>query len=209
MVKIVVLDDHSFARIGLVSLLQRNPRFEIVGEFRSFTPVMSAIATMNAHLFVVDISLNKECGFDVARYIKNANASFKVIIFTAYKDEFYIVNAVESGIDGYIHKDAEPEEMLLGINKVLDGERFYSLEISNLLVSNLYKRSYRGLPFLTHKEKEIIRFLMEGFSSKEIAARLEVSPRTIDTHRANILGKFNLRNTTELIAKIAEQKIAL
>jgi two-component system nitrate/nitrite response regulator NarL len=209
MAKIVILDDHAFVRIGLVTLLRKNPRFEIVGEFKSFTGIMTSISTMNAHLFVVDISLNKECGFDIAQYIKNSNPSFKVIIFTSYKDELSVMKAVEAGIDGYVHKDVEPEEMLLGINRVLEGEKFYSLEISNLLVSNLYKRNYRGLPFLTHKEKEIIRYLMEGFSSKEIAAQLAVSPRTIDTHRANILGKFNLKNTTELIAKIAEQKITL
>jgi DNA-binding NarL/FixJ family response regulator len=119
------------------------------------------------------------------------------------------MNAVESDIDGYIHKDTEPEELILGITKVLNGEKFYSLEISNILISNLQKRNFKGLPFLTTKEKEIIKYLMEGNSSKEIAAMLAVSPRTIDTHRANILSKFNLKNTNELITKIAEQKIRI
>lgn len=209
MVKIIVVDDHAVFRMGLVTLLKKDPRFEIVGEYKSFIAVEPIITTLRAHLVLVDISLNKESGLDVARYIKTANPSLKVVILTAIKDEFYIINAVESGVDGYIHKDAEPEDLILGINKVMSGEKFYSLEISNLLVGNLYKRNYRGLPFLTTKEKEIIKYLMEGYSSKQIAAQLTVSPRTIDTHRANILGKFNLKNTSELITRIAEQKIRL
>jgi DNA-binding NarL/FixJ family response regulator len=209
MVKIVLIDDHALFRIGLVTLLKTYPRFEIVGEYKNFSEVKPFVPTLNANLVVLDISLNREMGFDVAHYIKHNNPSLKVIILTSYKDEFYIMSAIEAGIDGYIHKDTEPEELILGINKVMDGEKFYSLEISNLLVGNLYKKNYRGLPFLTTKEKQIIKFLMEGYSSKQIAAQLAVSPRTIDTHRANILGKFNLKNTSELIARIAEQKIRL
>jgi DNA-binding NarL/FixJ family response regulator len=209
MVKIVVIDDHALFRIGLVTLLKGYPRFEIAGEYKNFSEIKPFVPTLNAHLVVIDISLNREMGFDVAQYIKHHNPALKVIILTAYKEEFYIVSAIEAGVDGYIHKDTEPEELILGINKVLDGEKFYSLEISNLLVGNLYKKNYRGLPFLTTKEKQIIKFLMDGYSSKQIAVQLAVSPRTIDTHRANILGKFNLKNTSELIARIAEQKIRL
>jgi DNA-binding NarL/FixJ family response regulator len=209
MVKIVVIDDHALFRMGLVTLLKAYPRFEIAGEYKNFSEVKPFVPTLNAHLVVIDISLNREMGFDVAQYIMHNNPSLKVIILTAYKEEFYIVSAIEAGVDGYIHKDTEPEELILGINKVLNGEKFYSLEISNLLVGNLYKKNYRGLPFLTTKEKQIIKFLMEGYSSKQIAAQLAVSPRTIDTHRANILGKFNLKNTSELIARIAELKIRL
>lgn len=209
MLKIIVLDDHVVFRMGVVTLLQKEPRFEVVGEYKSFNAVKPIINTVNAHLALVDISLNKESGLDIAHYIKSVNPSLKVIILTDIKDEFYIINAVETGVDGYIDKGTNPEDLILGINKVMNGEKFYSLEVSNLLIGNLYKRNYRGLPFLTTKEKEIIKYLMEGCSSKQIAAQLTVSPRTVDTHRANILGKFNLKNTSELITRIAEQKIRL
>jgi DNA-binding NarL/FixJ family response regulator len=209
MVKIAVLDDHALFRIGLMTLLKEEPRFEITGEYKSFNAIKPYVSTLDAHLVLVDISLNKQAGFDVASYIKVQNPNIRIIILTLLKEECHIMNAMEADIDGYIHKDSEPEEILSGINKVLEGEKFYSLEISNLLITNLHKRNFRGLPFLTTKEKQIIRYLMEGNSSKEIAAMLDVSPRTIDTHRANILGKFNLKNTTELVTKIAEQKIRI
>jgi DNA-binding NarL/FixJ family response regulator len=209
MVRIVVIDNNAVYRMGLIALLGGDPRFEIVGEYRSFTTIEPIIGTLNAHVALVDIALNKESGQDIVRCIKGKNTALKVVALTALKDEFHIINAVEAGIDGYIHKDAEPEDLVYGITKIMEGEKFYSLEISNLLVGNLYKRNFRGLPFLTTKEKQIIKFLMDGYSSKQIAAQLAVSPRTIDTHRANILGKFNLKNTSELIARIIEQKITL
>lgn len=209
MVKIAVVDDHALFRIGLITLLKEDSRFDVTGVYRSFNAIKPLIPDLDANLVIVDITLNKQTGFDIAAYIKEHNPLLKVVILTLLKEDIHIMSAVESDIDGYIHKDTEPEELILGITKVLDGEKFYSLEISNLLISNLQKRNFKGLPFLTTKEKEIIRYLMEGNSSKEIAAMLAVSPRTIDTHRANILSKFNLKNTNELITKIAEQKIRI
>lgn len=209
MVKIAVIDDHALCRIGLITLLKEDSHFEITGAYRSFNAIKPLIPNLDANLVIVDIALNKQVGFDIATYIKEHNPLLKVVILTLLKEDFHIINAVESDVDGYIHKDTEPEELIFGINKVLSGEKFYSLEISNLLISNLHKRNFKGLPFLTSKEKEIIRYLMEGNSSKEIASMLAVSPRTIDTHRANILSKFNLKNTNELITKIAEQKIRI
>lgn len=207
MPKIVIIDDHALFRAGLVAILKKEPRFDIVGEYRSFTPVRPLIPNLDAHVILVDISLGKESGLEVATYIKNVNSSLKVIVLSSHKEEFYVVNALEAGVDGYIHKDAEPEELIAGIHKVLNGGRFYSIEISSLLINNIYNKPHRGLPFLTNKEKQIIQYLMDGHSSKEIAATLDVSPRTIETHRANVLNKFGLKNTTELIKKVLEQKI--
>jgi DNA-binding NarL/FixJ family response regulator len=204
--RIVLLDDHALFRIGLIAILRNEPTFEVSGEYRNFSQVKPLIPNLQADLILVDITLEDESGLDVAKYIKNVNPSLKVIMLSSHKEEFYVVNALEAGVDGYVHKDTEPDELIKGIRKVLRGEKFYSLEISSLLINNIYSKP-KGLPFLTKKEKEVIRYLLEGFSSKEIADKLDVSPRTIETHRANILNKFNLKNTTELIKKIVEQKI--
>lgn len=207
MAKIIVIDDHTLFRVGLVAILKKEPKFEVVGEYRGFAPVRPLIPNLDADVVLVDISMGKESGLDVAKYIKNVNPLLKVIILSSHKEEFYIVNALEAGVDGYIHKDSEPEELITGIHKVLRGEKFYSIEISGLLINNIYNKPHRGLPFLTNKEKQVVQYLLEGHSSKEIAGILDVSPRTIETHRANVLSKFGLKNTTELIKKIVEQKI--
>lgn len=209
MVKVLIVDNHALSRLGLRSILGNDPRFIVSGDYKSFLPVKPLLHEISPHLVIVDIAVNEECGFDVAQYLKQLDENLKVIILTFHKDDLQIERAVQENIDGYIHKNAEPDEILMGINKVLSGQKYFSAEISHILVSNAYRRQAKGVPFLTTKEKEIIRLIMDGFSSKQIAARLDVSPRTIHSHRANILSKFNLNNTTQLVTKIAEQKIVL
>ena len=209
MVKLILIDNHALSRIGLKTILMNDPRYQVIGDYRYFTDLTLDLATLSVDLFIVDISVNEECGFEVAQHLKRKNAANKVIILTDSKEEYHIVNAVQENIDAYINKDAEPEEILLGINKVVNGQKYYSADVSSILVNNAFRRQNKGVPFLTTKEREIIRLLMDGFSSKQIAAKLDVSPRTIHSHRANILSKFNLNNTTQLVTRIAEQKILI
>jgi DNA-binding NarL/FixJ family response regulator len=209
MIKLAIVDDHALFRIGLIGILQKDPAISIVGEFESFSSLKPLVEELEVDLFLIDIGLDKESGLEIVQFIKDTRPVVKVIVLSSHKTEFYVVNAVDAGIDGYIHKDASAQELLLGIRKVLNGEKFYSSEISTLLINNMYSKSYRGLPFLTNKEKQVAQYLVEGYSSKEIAGKLDVSPRTIDTHRANILGKFGLKNTAELVKNIIEQKIKL
>lgn len=209
MPKIIVIDDHALFRAGLVAILKKETRFELVGEFESFVPVRPIVPSFDNHVVLIDISLGSESGLEVAKYIKNVNPSVYVIVLSSHREEFYIINALEAGVDGYIHKDTNPDELISGIHKVVSGQKFYSIEISNLLINNIYNKPQRGLPFLTNKEKEVVLYLMDGYSSKEIASMLDISPRTVETHRANVLSKFGLKNTTELIKKIVEHKIKL
>jgi DNA-binding NarL/FixJ family response regulator len=207
MINIAIIDDHALFRIGLVGILRKDDKINVSGEYSNFNTVKHLIPSWNVDIALVDISLGKDSGLEVARFIKLSSPKTKVVILSGHREEFYLVNAIEVGVDGYIHKDIEEHELLIGLHKVIKGDKFYSMEISNLLINNIYNKPQRGLPFLTKKEKEVIKFLMDGFSSKEIAAELDVSPRTIETHRANVLNKFGLKNTTELIKKIVEQKI--
>lgn len=207
MPKIVILDDHTLFRIGVIAILKNETTFEVVSEHQNFDSLRPLIPSLTNHVLLVDISMPKESGLEVVKFIKNVNPNLKVIILSSHKEEFYLVNALDAGADGYIHKDAEPEELIRGIKKVVNGEKFYSLEISSLLINSMYNRPQKGMLYLTNKEKQVIQYLQDGFSSKEIAGILDVSPRTIETHRANILNKFGLKNTTELIRKIVEQKI--
>ena len=209
MTRIVILDDHTLFRIGLSAVLKQDANIRIVGDYQNFEQMKSLVPNMQADIVFVDITLGEESGLDVAKYIKNVNPALKVVILSSHREEFYVLNSIEAGVDGYIHKDVDHDELLKGVQKIIKGEKFYSLEISNLLINSAYNKSKVGLPFLTNKEKEVISYLVDGFSSKQIADKLDVSPRTIETHRANVLNKFNLKNTTDLIRKIIEHKIQL
>src|SRR5690606_33485290 len=119
-----------------------------VEEYSSFDLVKDLIPTWSIDIALVDISLGKDSGFDVVRYIKSSGSKTKVAILSGHKEEFYLVNAMEAGVDGYIHKDIDESELLSGISKIHRGEKFYSMEISNLLINNIYNKPQRGLPFL-------------------------------------------------------------
>ena len=207
MARFVILDDHTLFRIGFCQVL-KNEGFEVVGEYSNFSQLKPLIPNLLADVIFIDISLEDESGLDVAKYIRHVNPKLKIIILSSHKEEFYVINALEAGVNGYIHKTVDAVELMKGIAKVLKGGTFYSLEISGLLIESAYNRT-RSTPFLTPKEKEVIRYVIDGFSNKEIADKMNISPRTIETHRANVLSKFNLKNTTELIKKILEHKIEL
>jgi DNA-binding NarL/FixJ family response regulator len=208
MARFVILDDHTLFRIGFCQIL-KNEGFEAIGEYSNFSQLKPLIPNLPADLVFIDISLEDESGLDVAKFIKHVNPRLKLIILSSHKEEFYVINALEAGVNGYIHKTVDTVELVKGINKILKGGTFYSQEISGLLIESAYQQRGRTAPFLTPKEKEVIRYVIDGYSNKEIADKMNISPRTIETHRANVLSKFNLKNTTELIKKILEHKIEL
>ena len=205
--RLILIDDHALFRLGLIAILKKEPSISMIRAYRSFEEVKSILPNLSADVALIDLSLEKESGLDVARYLRKVNRSIKVVILSSHKEEFYLVRALEINVDGYIHKDSEPEELIRGIKKVFSGEKFYSLEISSLLIKNIYTKPQNEIPFLTLKEKMVIKFLMDGFSTEEIAVKLKISLKTAETLGANILDKLGLKNTTELLKKIVEQKI--
>ena len=206
MARIIIIDDHALFRVGLLSILKRERSFQVVAEYRN-TLTGPPVTSLKVDLALIDISLeSKKTGIDIAIEIKKADPSVKIVMLTSHREEYYIINALRAGIDGYIHKDIAPEDLILGLKKVLLGKTFYSSEISNLLIDNIYKNPSKELPELTNKEKEVVEYLVEGLASKEIALKLDISSRTVEKHRSNILNKLKVKNTIELIKRLMEQK---
>ena len=206
--KVIVIDDHSLFRYGLVSILSRDTNLQVVAELSGSQDIES-LDMQTIDMIITDISLGEgESGLKLIDYFKKQKKEIKVVVLSMHKEEFYILNAIEAGADGYFYKDVDPDELLRSLGKIFNGERMYSQDISQILLKNLYKPSRNSnQPFLTRKEKEIINYLMDGMSSKEISTKLKISARTVETHRHNILTKFGLKNTSELIKKVMEQKI--
>ncbi len=206
MARIIIIDDHALFRVGLLSILKRERSFQVIAEYRN-SLTGPPVTSLKVDLALIDISLeSKKTGIDIAIEIKKADPSIKIVMLTSHREEYYIINALRAGIDGYIHKDIAPEELILGLKKVLLGKTFYSSEISNLLIDNIYKNPSKELPELTNKEKEVVEYLVEGLASKEIALKLDISSRTVEKHRSNILNKLKVKNTIELIKRLMEQK---
>lgn len=208
MVKIAIIDDHKLFRVGLAAILKKEPNFTVAGEYKDFQSVKPIINTLDVNLVLADISLEKESGFDAAKYIKTVRPSLKVVILSSHKEEFYITNALKADIDGYIHKNSHPQELIKGIKKVMKGEKFFSEEISSVLI-NMHHKPAKGVLHLTPKEKRVALYLAEGYSIEDISEKLNITLRTAEAHQNNILKKFGLKNSAELIKKIIEKKIRL
>ncbi|MFM9836717.1 MAG: response regulator [Cyclobacteriaceae bacterium] len=206
--KIAVVDDHQLFRFGITAILKSEPSFILVGEYAQAADLLKGMEVNMANIIITDLSLGKESGLDLIKKIKALHPRMRVLVMTMHKDEFHISNAVESGCDGYLYKDDKPEEVIAAVKALMNEEKYYSKDVSNILMNRIYNNPRHSTqPFLTQKEKEVVHHLMKGLSSKEIASQMNVSSRTVEAHRYNILNKFGLRSATELVKLVAEQKI--
>jgi DNA-binding NarL/FixJ family response regulator len=206
--KIAVVDDHQLFRFGIAAILKSEPSFTLVGEYAQAADLLKGMDGNMPNIVITDLSLGKESGLDLIKKIKALHPRMRVLVMTMHKDEFHISNAVESGCDGYLYKDDKPEEVIAAVKALMNEEKYYSKDVSNILMNRIYNNPRHSTqPFLTQKEKEVVHYLMKGLSSKEIASQMNVSSRTVEAHRYNILNKFGLRSATELVKLVAEQKI--
>jgi two-component system nitrate/nitrite response regulator NarL len=199
--KIVLIDDHRLFRIAIVNIIQKEEDLEITEEFSNYQDAYASANIELPSIYIIDLKLGDYSGFDFVQKMKSKYPDVKLVILSMYKQEFYLIQAINYQIDGYIHKDAEPNELVSGIRKVLNGEKFYSKEISEILINKVYSQVTRvgESPSLSAREKEIIKYIADGLNSKEIAKSLFLSVRTIETHRSRILHKLGLKNTAELV----------
>jgi DNA-binding NarL/FixJ family response regulator len=206
--RISIVDDHGLFRFGIGAILKSEPLFTLIGDYALAADLLKDISINTPNLVITDLSLGKESGLDLIKKIKNQYPKVKVLVMSMHKDEFHISNAVESGCDGYLYKDDKPEEVIAAVKALMNEEKYYSKDVSNILMNRIYNNPRHSTqPFLTQKEKEVVHHLMKGLSSKEIAGQMNVSSRTVEAHRYNILNKFGLRSATELVKLVAEQKI--
>jgi DNA-binding NarL/FixJ family response regulator len=207
-IKIAIVDDHGLFRFGINAILKNDPSFAVVGDYAQAADMLKDIKINTPDLIITDLSLEKESGLELIKKIKHEYPQIKVLVMSMHKDEFHIATAVESGCDGYLNKDDKPEEVITAVKTLISGEKYYSKDVSNILMNRIYNNPRHSTqPFLTQKEKEVVHHLMKGFSSKEIASQMKISSRTVEAHRYNILNKFGLRSATELVKLVAEQKI--
>jgi len=207
--KIVLVEDHKLFRLAISGIVKQEEDLTIINEYSDPDDALLKLDHDQADLYMVDISLGEKDGLSLARRVKAKKPKAKLIILSMHKEEFYLIKSIENDVDGYIHKDVDPDELLLGIRKVLKGDKHYSSEVSNILINNVYSKvnEFGKIPTLSNREKEIIKYITEGLSSKEISDKLSLSPRTIETHRGRILNKLGLKNTVELVRLAIEQKL--
>jgi DNA-binding NarL/FixJ family response regulator len=201
--KIVIVDDHPLIIQGLSTVLQEDSRLMVTASFSGGLDLMQYLRGHEVDVVILDISLPDCNGMDICREIKALAPQTRVIALTNHNERSLILQMLQNGASGYLLKNASSDELLEGINQVLNGQLSFSKAIEEIIAQpTTYERN--PLPKLTRRELEVLKLIAGGETSVVIADQLCVSPLTIETHRRNLLQKFSVRNVAEMI-KISYQ----
>jgi DNA-binding NarL/FixJ family response regulator len=208
----IVADDHDVVRKGLVFLLGRSGRAEVVGEAKDGREAVRLAQQRLPNLVIIDIAMPSLNGIDAAAQIVKESPNTSVIILSMFADEDYIIRSLQAGVKGYMLKDTVESDLVSALDAISKGRHFFSAAISELLLEDYMRQlNQRGLTdsyaLLTDREKEVFQLLAEGKPNKEAAAILNLSPLTVETHRYNLMQKLNLHNTAELVLYAVRKKI--
>ena len=200
---IVLADDHALFRQGLKKILSEASGIEVSGEAADGLELIRLLNKESSHMIILDISMPKIRGIEAIHEIKTINPNVKILVLTEHKDSEYFRQAMSVGADGYLLKEDGDIELFSAIEKIRHGKVYISPHLSEVLKEDWLKMqrgSYkRSSEHLTNREREVLKLVAEGKTSKEIAALLCISIRTVESHRAHIMEKLNFKKTTELV----------
>jgi two-component system, NarL family, response regulator NreC len=202
--RLVLADDHNMMRSGLRLLLEREAGFSVVGEASDGREAIEITDAQTPDVVVMDVAMPNLNGIEAARRVTTSHPDTSVIILSMHSDESYVLRALNAGARGYLLKDSAESDLIAAVYAVSEGKAFFSPAISKLLVEDYVRQlRQRGVEdsyeLLTPRERELLQLLAEGKTTKEIASALNLSPHTVETHRANVLRKLNLNSLPELI----------
>ena len=212
LVTVLVADDHGVVRAGLKTLLERSSDIQVIGEACDGREAVKLAEELNPQVVVMDITMPHLNGIDATAQILRRNPQISVIILSMYSDEAFLLRSLNAGIRGYLLKDSAELDLERAVRAVAQGKCFFSPSIAQMLAEDytraLQQKSLQDTyDLLTEREREILQMLAEGKSNKEVAAILNVSTYTVDTHRAHIMQKLGLHNTAELVLYAVRKKI--
>ena len=211
MTTIVLADDHPVVRRGLRALLEAVPDFRVTGETGDGLEAVRLVEELRPQVLVLDLMMPGVGGLEVARQVNLRFPTTKVVILSMHANEAYVLEALRNGASAYVLKDAGGGELVQAVRAVVAGGRYLSPPLSERAIAD-YVEKAKSAPLdpvgeLTTREREVLGLAAEGQSTGDIAARLGISPRTAETHRANLMRKLGLHNQTDLVRFAIRQGI--
>lgn len=212
-IKVILADDHVIVRNGIKILLESDGEVEVIAEASNGLEALEKVRQHQPDILISDIKMPIMNGIEATSKLKDVAPNTKALILSMHDDEEYIIKSVESGASGYLLKDTTKEEFSKALRAILEGQKYFSGDISNILVNNYLNikeqppvgkklKKMENNYHITKREKQILQMVYGGHSNKSIADELGKSIRTIETHRFNIMKKLEVSNITELIRKI-------
>lgn len=202
--RIYLADDHALIRVGLRTILEAQPRWQVVGEAADGRSCVSEVAALRPHVVILDVSLPKLNGIDATAQIARDAPGVRVLVVSMHLNEVYVRRALEAGARGYLVKDSADADIVQGVAAVAAGRMFFSEAVTTVLQTAPGCRrapaSQMGrYESLSAREREVFQLIAEGHSNKETAGLLSLSLTTVETHRAHILQKLDIHSTRELV----------
>ncbi len=201
-IRVLLADDHTLVRAGVRRILEAEPNLEVTGEVADGAAALEALARTPVDVLVLDLTMPGLDGFEVLRRARAAHPQLKVLVLTMHATPEYVARAVQEGADGYLLKDSAVQDLKAAIEAVRQGRAYYSPPVQRELTELLRAPAQRPTDVLTEREREVLRLVATGLSTKEIAAQLEISTRTVETHRANLMRKLGVRSVA-LLTQVA------
>jgi two-component system, NarL family, response regulator NreC len=211
-IRVLLTDDHTLFRQGIRTLLSAEPEIEVVGEASNAGDAVVISAELRPDIVLMDIAMQGLSAFEGARQIRRARPETKVVFLTMYDDEDYLVQCMEVGAVGYVLKDSPAPQLLAAIRDVHRGGSYLSPKMLSQLVDDFRFRMKSSTPqprfgTLTPREKEIMKLLAEGNSVKEIACALNLSVKTVEAHKFNLMRKLDIHNKAQLVQYAIQKKV--
>jgi DNA-binding NarL/FixJ family response regulator len=208
--KIIIAEDHRLFREGIRALLEANADFEIVCEAENGLEAIRSARKHKADLMILDLSMPKLGGISAIKEIKRQYPEIKILVLTIHQSDQYVLETFEAGADGYCLKDAGRDELRMAVDSVLCGNTYLSPGISEQVMEGYIEgrkklKTKTTWDTITQREREVLKLLGEGYQNKEIAELLHISVKTVEKHRANIMGKLDLHNAAALTAYAIEK----
>jgi DNA-binding NarL/FixJ family response regulator len=208
--RILIVDDHTLFRAGVRALLAQDPGIEVVGEAGNGRDAIRAVGELAPHLVLMDLTMPEMNGMEAITEIKRRYPEVRILVMTLHKAEDYVHASLKAGADGYILKDATQEEFHVAILSVLRGKTYLSTNVSANVVSGYLgggKSSGASSVYdsLTQRERQVLKLVAEGRSNKHIAEFLNLSVKTVEKHRSNLMSKLGVHNASGLTAYAMEK----
>ncbi|MDQ2887022.1 MAG: response regulator transcription factor [Chloroflexota bacterium] len=203
-IRILLADDHTILRAGLKMMLNAQPDMEVIGEAQDGRQAIHEARRLQPDIVLMDITMPDLNGIEATREIKKVAPDVRVLILTMHEHDEYIFQALRAGASGYMLKEAADTELITALHVIRSGQFYLSPMAQSVMVGDYLQRVRTGeekdsYSSLTEREREILKLVAEGYTNNQIAERLVISPKTVDTHRTHIMDKLNLHSRAELV----------
>ena len=214
-IRLVLADDHELVRDGIKSLLESESDFEVIDEASDGEEAIEVTSKTQPDLIIVDIRMPKKNGIEVVRNLSSKYPNIKKLVLSMHDSEEYVLDSIEAGADGYLLKGSSKTEFLKALRTISEGGKYFAGDVSAYLLKSLtggHSKTPKSTPVetpvelevLTNREKQILDLILQGKGNQDIAEELDISKRTAEVHRFNLMKKLNVKNLAELTHKAKE-----